>query len=76
MEEGLQNCYVSLENCDFFGTEHLLDLRLEYKVECVCCGPVEKTRLHTFFFISINIFQPSLKLMLNLSRFQPQNMLM
>ena len=29
-----------------------------------------------FFFISINIFQPSLKLMLSLSRFQPQNMLM
>ena len=31
--------------------------------------------LHVIFLISINIFHPSLKLNLILSRFQPQNML-
>ena len=32
-------------------------------------------KIHALLFISINIFQPSLKVILNLSRFQPWNIL-
>ena len=48
-------------------------LQIANRTDVKVCYPIW---LHAFFFISINIFQPSLKLMLNLSRFQPQNMLM
>ena len=74
-------CVASENSCDFNQTHEIeSQTPISFLISDFICRiwPVTQCSTHStryFFFIRINIFQPSLKLILNFSRFQPRNIL-